>query len=331
MKKITVLLVSCMLGGSILFTGCSDSNRNESREGQETTDVKKEENTTKITPSQKNVSSSEGVEAVKQQKKITTSSTAITDSETVDSVIMYKNGDDIYLTTLDDGKINIDLRYFPDKSITVLGRYVLNGDDKNVSVTDLNLTTSEFEGLTSYYIKATLKSEETSPFLVAYKVCSDGGNYSIGRIAVIDNGEFKVVDSIMDREKSNESYSVEIIGTSDFLDFDNNNIFYNNTEYAIDYSVRGQFEQKQSYRQFTGTTNFSLNDNTMLATLRMQENCTSELGNSSRYTYVPVYQGKGVKSTFLEIPGDQAEDPKYQFIADGIIQFQPVNSDGTYE
>ena len=326
MKKATVLLASCMIMAGLLFTGCSDTQSKDISEEK----VEKQKNI-ESESKEKTISSAkqeDEKESIPQKNTVVASYVGIQDTQKVDSIVIYNTNGELFLTALDKGTSNRNSIYGYSQQMPIVGRYVLNGDDKNVYVSDFSCKTSEFQGLTNYSIDATLKSENQTKFLVAYEVYTDVSNYFSTGIGVFENGELIVADYISDRERSDESYNIKILGTVDFDSFDNSTVFYGDTTYDIGFDTkRGEL----SYKKFDGSTAFSLNDNTFVGVLRMQENCDSEAGKTSRYTFVPVSEGRGAKITFLRLPGEQAENPTYQFIADGSIKFQPVNSDGTYE
>ena len=257
----------------------------------------------------------------------------IMDSVKDNSVIIYDTGDNYQCTVLENGygRLNTQAsrsQAMPSDDYTVIGKYILdNTNTKDVSVTDFSSERNDYDSTSSYYINAALSTpNKDEMFLVAYKIYSEVTDYSQSRVGLMKNGEMYVSDSLDRMNSVDEKFDIKILGYIDFESFDNTKVFYNDTNYDIDYDVRGQFDEKQSYRQFWGNTAFTLDDNTMVGIARIQENCNSELGSSTDYTLGIIGNGEGKISTFLEIPGDQAEDPVYQFIADGIIEFEKVKN-----
>mgnify|MGYP000851556439 FL=1 len=256
----------------------------------------------------------------------------IQDSEKNNSIILYDTGDGYECTCLENGNGRLNIvsprnRALPNHDYRILGKYELDDSAlKNTTITNFSSEKSESGQSSTYYIDATISStEKETPFLVAYKIYSEETDYSESRVGVVTNGELVVFDSVTRKSDVNEKFDVKILGSIDFQPFDNTQIFYNEIDYEITYDVRGQFEEKQSYKRFWGTTPFSLNDNAAIGILRMQINCNSEQGITNNYKDVLVANGTGKVTTFLEIPGDQAPEPTYQFIADGIITFESVN------
>lgn len=257
----------------------------------------------------------------------------ITDSIKDNSVIIYDTGESYQCTVLENGSGRLNTKAsrtqaMPNDDYKVVGKYILdNANTKDVSVTDFSSEKYDYDNTSSYYINATLATpNKEDSFLVAYKIYSEVTDYSQSRIGLMMNGEMYVSDSLDRVSSVNEKFDIKILGCIDFESYDNAKAFYNDTNFDIDYDVRGQFDDEQSYRQFSGSTPFSLDDNTMVGIVRVQENCSSELGSSNDCKIVPVANGEGIISTFLEIPGDQAEDPTYQFIIDGIVPFEIIEN-----
>lgn len=255
----------------------------------------------------------------------------ITDSIKDNSVIIYDTGESYQCTVLENGSGRLNTKVSrnqakPNDDYKIVGKYTLDtANTKDVSVANFSSEKYDFDSTASYSISATLTTpNKEASFLVAYKIYSEITDYSQSRIGLMKNGEMYVSDTVDRVNSVNEKFDIKILGCIDFEPYDNTEVFYNDTSFDIDYDVRGQFDDKQSYRQFSGSTSFSLSDNTMVGVVRVQENCNSELGSSNDYKFVPIANGQGTISTFLEIPGDQAEDPTYQFIIDGIVPFEII-------
>lgn len=255
----------------------------------------------------------------------------IEDSEKNNSIILYDTGEKYDCTVLENGVGRINKTVprssrLPNDDYKIVGKYELSNENvKDIVVSEFSFEKEDFGETSSYSIDATLSSSNQEQiFLVAYKIYSEITDYSCSRVGLMQDGTMQISDYVTRTNNVDEKFDVKVLGCVDFDTFDNTKIFYHTTDFEITYDVRGQLEEKKSYRRFWGTTPVSLDDNTMVGILKVKVNSDSELGIKEGYQFVNIANGEGNIETFLEIPGEQAEDPKYQFIVDGIIPFELI-------
>lgn len=348
-KRLSLFLTVSFLGGLLVLGACNTDNPEKEVSSKSNPYETKEENIEKpeihkekeeVEKPEKedvvsNISISEWQDVPESDAGygLHTYRRVINDTEPCDSIIIYTNGEFNDIIALDDGKgMLYEMGEYPGKlrggvsDFTAVAKYKLNNQENNIdiSIKNFNSDKNEFLDVYDYTVDGTFESSVTSPFIVAYKIYSETSDYFTCRVSSVVDGEGRFYESVY-RTNNDEKFNIEILGCVSYEPFDNNNIIYDKTNFDISYDVRStETKAEQSYRQYNGTTPFLMTDNTFSGLMYVKANSTSEIGSIIEERFSIAVSGKGVIKTFLEIPGDQSEDPVYKFITDEVIPFETI-------
>ncbi len=262
----------------------------------------------------------------------------ITDTDKSNSIIIYQYGENDYdMTALEKGNGAIyQVGKYPKDlkggtgAFTAVAKYTLEDNLDVVLTPEITVTSNEYDTLNqiSYTINGKITADKPDKkLLIAYKVYSKTSDFCVYKVGYSLNegiNIYETIDRSLDAPK--EDVAVEILGYVEVKPFENMEITYADTYFSVDYRVEETLENPHiSYRQYSGTTPFVLSDNTFTGFITFHAISNSELGIvESDKANTCVYNGNGKIGTFLEIQGEQSEDPTYQFEVTGMIPFEKL-------